>query len=260
MNIKEVSEALGIAESTLKNNYKRTAESLLKKGIILNKKGRGISADYTIEYDMSFKDNRALTIFDENKEIYLQDDMLKMIDWNLLVLVGICLTPLLTFRGSYKDFLNYVGVLPSAANINKLKEVLVEMDADYIGYYPDKTDEQYFTASLYRSVEKKYKVSIIKLRKCKEIQEKYHGRSFIPLLKTWLATEEAVKNQPYTIDDLIELTGLSKSTIVKANRQLRDENVYRSEKDYIPEMKICRGVNTDINGFFDEITTDLPKK
>ncbi len=44
MNIKEVSEALGIAESTLKNNYKRTAESLLKKGIILNKEGRGISA------------------------------------------------------------------------------------------------------------------------------------------------------------------------------------------------------------------------
>ena len=79
-------------------------------------------------------------------------------------------------------------------------------------------------------------------------------------MKTWLATEEAVKNQPYTIDDLIELTGLSKSTIVKANRQLRDENVYRSEKDYIPEMKICRGVNTDINGFFDEIPTDLPKK
>ena len=110
MNIKEVSEALGIAESTLKNNYKRTAESLLKKGIILNKKGRGISADYTIEYDMSFKDNRALTIFDENKEIYLQDDMLKMIDWNLLVLVGVCLTPLLTFRGSYKDFLNYLYI------------------------------------------------------------------------------------------------------------------------------------------------------
>ena len=100
MNIKEVSEALGIAESTLKTHYKRTAESLLKKGIILNKKGRGISADYTIEYDMSFKDNRALTIFDENKEIYLQDDMLKKLD-----LIGVFEVKSAGMRGTYIKFL-----------------------------------------------------------------------------------------------------------------------------------------------------------
>lgn len=251
MTIEELSENVGVSVSTLKNQFNREAEKLAKRGILISKKGRGKSAEYFIEYDELFNDNRALTIFEEDRDIYLADDMLKMLDWNLLVFVGICLTPLLTFRGSYDDFLRYAGLIPSAANIEALKKVLSEMDADYIGYYPDKTDDNYFTASLYRKVEKELKVPITRLRECRRIQMENHSRSFIPILKVWMATEEAIEHQPYTINDLSEMTGLAPSTIKRVNKQLQDADVYISKKDYNPALGISRGVKSEMSGFYE---------
>ena len=249
MTLLELSEAVGVSESTLKNQFNRTKEKLLGRGIIISKTGRGEKAEYFLENDLEFSDNRAITIFEEEKDIFLEDDMLKMMDWNFLIFVGICLTPLLVFRGSYEDFLKYAGIIPSAANIEALKVALKSMDNDLIGYYPDKTDDNYFTASIYRKVEKELKVPIVKLRKCREIQVANNSRSFIPILKTWMATEKAIENQPYTIQDLADMTGLAPSTIKRANKQLKDADVYISKKDYNPALGVSRGVNTTLNGF-----------
>lgn len=253
MTLQELSKTVNISESTLKNQFNRTKENLAKQGVIITKVGRGKNADYLVEYDELFNDNRALTIFEEEKkDIYLEDDMLKMLDWNLLVFVGICLTPLLTFRGSYEDFLKYAGLTPSAANVESLKNTLKEMDADYIGFYPDKTDDNYFTASIYRKVEKELKIPIVKLRKCREIQVNTHSRSFIPILKTWIATEKAIENQPYTIQDLVELTGLSASAVKRTNKLLKDAGVYKSQRDYDPEIGISKGVKSELNVFYNK--------
>ena len=253
MTLTELSKSVGISENTLKNQFNRTKDKLAEKGIIISKVGRGASAVYNIEYDNIFDDNRALTIFEEEKkDIYLEDDMLKMLDWNLLVFFFFCLTPMLTFRGSYEDFLKYAGIIPSTANIKILKDTLKEMDSNYIGFYPDKTDENYFTASLYRKVEKELKVSIVKIRKCREIQISTNSRSFVPILKTWIATEKAIENQPYTIKDLVNMTGLPESTVKRVNKQLKDADVYKSKKDFNPELCLSRGVNTELNGFYSE--------
>ena len=250
MTLSELSKIVGIAEGTLKNQFKREAERLAKKGIFISKTGRGKSVEYFIEYDELFNDNRANTIFEEEKaNIYLMDDMLKMLDWNLLVFLGICLTPLLVFRGSYEDFLTYAGVTPSSANVVLLKEALKEMNDKYIGYYPDKTDDNYFTASIYKTVENELKVPIARIRDCRKIQLDTHSRSFIPILKVWMATEEAIKNQPYTIQDLSDMTGLSPSTVKRVNKQLKDNNIYISKKDYNPSLGVSRGVSTVMNGF-----------
>ena len=251
MTIEELSNNVGISVSTLKNQFNREAKKLAEKGIIISKKGRGEEVEYFIEYDEMFNDNRALTIFEEDRDIYLAENMMKMLDWDLLVFVGICLTPLLTFRGSYEDFLRYAGLIPSAANVLKLKEVLKEMDSSYIGYYPDKTDEDYFTASIYRQVEKELKVPIDRLRECRRIQIDNHSRSFIPILKVWMATEEAIKHQPYTIDDLSEMTNLAPSTIKRVNKQLQNANVYISKKDFNPVLKYSRGVKSEMNAFYE---------
>ena len=50
MTLKELSQRTGHAESTLRTKWNRTKENLAKKGIIIEKKGYGQNADYTLYY------------------------------------------------------------------------------------------------------------------------------------------------------------------------------------------------------------------
>lgn len=254
MTIEELGKTLGISTTTLKDQFPKTKAKLAEKGIIITKTGRGKTANYEIEYNNVFNDERAITIFEEERktDIYLQEDMLRMVDWNLLLFIGVCLTPMLTFRGSYEDFLKYAGFIPSSANIQSLKKALEEMNNDYIGYYPDKTNENYFTASIYRQAEQDLKIPITKLRECKRIQNENHNRSFIPILKVWVATEEAIKNQPYTIQDLSNMTGLSPAAVRRVNNQLKDADIYITKKDYDPIFQYSRGLTATMNGFYSD--------
>ena len=52
MTLQEVAQQLGKSESTIYRNFKRTQETLLKKGIILTRWGPD---DYEIEYEDSDK-------------------------------------------------------------------------------------------------------------------------------------------------------------------------------------------------------------
>ena len=73
MNIEEVSKLLNVSISSLETNFPKTKLKMEKKGIILNKEGRGKNAVYTVEYTNLFNDTRALSIFEENqKEVFLR--------------------------------------------------------------------------------------------------------------------------------------------------------------------------------------------
>ena len=50
MTLKEVAEKLGLSENTIKLHFPRTRDTLLKKGIVLIKEGRGDKAIYKIDY------------------------------------------------------------------------------------------------------------------------------------------------------------------------------------------------------------------
>lgn len=62
MTLQEVAQQLGKSESTIYRNFKRTQETLLKKGIILT---RWDPDDYEIEYE------------DSNKLSYIEDEQRK---------------------------------------------------------------------------------------------------------------------------------------------------------------------------------------
>ena len=62
--------------------------------------------------------------------------------------------------------------------------------------------------------------------------DKHKQRSFIPLLKVWLATEELQKVQPYTVAQLEAMTGLSEYTIRKTNKILQEEEIMSMHKVY----------------------------
>lgn len=156
MTAAEVCEKYGIKESTLKNNFQRTADAILKKHKVkLIKKGRGAKAVYIEVQD----DERALTMFHENREVFfLDEESMNLAIWECNILLAIILCPMLVFRGSYLEMLDYVRVKPTAANLKSLKKTLQSLsDKGWIHYYIDETDNNYFVGALYRAIEQKYR-------------------------------------------------------------------------------------------------------
>lgn len=48
MTLDEFCEKFGYNKSTVQNNFKRTVENMLKKGLLLTREGRGSQADYKV--------------------------------------------------------------------------------------------------------------------------------------------------------------------------------------------------------------------
>ena len=248
MTLQEICDKLDLSESSIKTNFARTQKILLKKNIKLIKNGRGATATYEIEY---LNDNRAMTIYEEVKdEILLSNESMEFPNWEFLVFLAIVTTPMIVFRGSYKEFLEYVQVKVTDSNIKNLKEALEGLaDRDIISYMVDKTDNEYFIAAIYRKVEEDMKIGIGMVKECKRLQEKYHKQSFIPLLKTWLGVQILVENQPFTIKDIINTTGLSEYSVKESHKILKESEIYKSSKAF-KSINCCAGMNTELNGFY----------
>lgn len=250
MTLEELCKELNLSESTVKNNFTRVQKKFQQKNMLITKNGRGSNATYDIEY---LNDNRAMTMFEEDKqEIILSNASLQFINWEFTVFLAIVVTPMLVFRGSYKDFLEYSMIRNTPANIELLKEALTNLaDRDIIMYKVDKTNDDYFVASLYRKIEEDYKINIEMVKECKQLQEKYNKQSFIPLLKVWLAIQ-IVSNQeePYTLTQLCAMTGLSAYTVRESNKILEESQVYKTSKSY-KDFNHCLGKKAELNGFFE---------
>jgi DNA-binding Lrp family transcriptional regulator len=248
MTLQEVCSQLNLSESTVKSQFARTQKRLLDDNIKLIKNGRGASATYEIEY---LTDNRALTIFDEVKDdIILSNESICLPSWEFLVFLAIVTTPMIVFRGSYKDFLNYVQLKPSEANLRDLKDALKTLsDSDVISYVIDKTNEEYFIAGIYRKVEEEAKIGIEMVKECKRLQEINNMKSFIPLIKVWIGTQVLIDKQPYTMNDICRITGLPMSTVRNANRILEGSNIYKRTPAYLNYQQRI-GSYVELNGFY----------
>lgn len=248
MTLREICDKLDLSESSVKTNFTRTQKILLKKNIKLIKNGRGAAATYEIEY---LNDNRAMTIYEELKEdIILSNESMEFPNWEFLVFLAIVTTPMIVFRGSYKEFLQYVQMKDSENNLKNLKEALEGLASrDIIVYMIDKTDEDYFIATIYRKIEEDMKIGIDMVKECKRLQEKYHKQSFIPLLKTWLGVQILIENQPFVIKDIVNITGLSEYAVKESHKILKESEIYKASKAF-KTINCCVGVNAELNGFY----------
>ena len=248
MTLQEVCEKFNISESSVKTNFTRTQKKLLKQNVKLIKVGRGDAATYEIEI---LSDNRAMTLYQEVKEdIVLTNESIEFPNWEFLVFLAIVSTPMVVFSGSYKEFLDYVQVKPTEANITALKEALENLlDKDIINYIIDKTDNNYFIAGIYQKVKEDMKIGVGMVQECKRLQEKYNKKSFVPLLKTWLGVQMLIDNQPFTIKDLMATTGLTEYAVKESHRILKESDIYKTSKAY-KDMHKCIGMNTELNGFY----------
>lgn len=248
MNIKQVCEKFDYSESYVSKNFPKFQKAMLKKGIVVQKIGRGKNAVYQIVEDNS----RAITLYkeDETRTVMLsKDSMQHMINMDFAVFIGIIMTPLQVFRGSYNDFLDYVKINKTEDNRQNLKASLNFLfQNQYIHYAVDKTDKNYFFAGIYRKIEEDVVVSINMIKICKELAIKNHKRSWVPMLKLWLGLKYLyIQNlQPYTIKDLVDLTGLSEYQIRENGKILQNNNAFRTDKVYLNYYR-CLGKKIQLN-------------
>ena len=256
MTLEEVARKYDMEPEILKNQFKRKQAQILKKyGVLITKMGRGDKTVYTEEI---MNDGRALTIYEEKQDsIVIGQDTIRLDNWQFFIFVTIVTTPLKVFRGSYKDFLSYMGTNISEENILTVQLALRALEQrGFIMYVIDKTDNNYFTATLVRKAEVEMQVGIEMIRDCKRIAEANNKRSWIPLFKTWLAIIIAEEHQPFTNKELEQLTGMSEYTIRENKKLLEKSNVFKTRKKYI-DYQTCIGQMVDLNAFYSDKNTYL---
>lgn len=249
MTALEVCEKYKVSESTLKSAFARTQASILKKhGIKIIKEGRGDKAVYR---EVIESDGRAETMFKETESLrntgLIKTD-LSIPNFTFTVFLGLITTPMMVFRGNERDFLKYIEVDVNEKNLQLLNEAFEDLqDNDIITKVDDKsTDEGYFTIILKRKAEVEMKIGISMIRDCKILAEKYHKQDWIPLLKVWVGTELLSKNDTYTRQELMDLTGLTMYQLKTCSSILVNHGVYKTSRAYQGMMN-CIGMRADMN-------------
>lgn len=253
MTVKELSEKYNLSESSIKNNFGRIQKSMLKKyGLILTKTGRGINTDYQVT-DSEGHEGRALAMSQEkSRQVMIAQDSLKTMDFNFVVFLAICMTPMKTFYGSYEGFLEYAELEKSKENLENLKEALNVLSAsDYIYYTIDKTDPNYFNVFIFKKVREDMAISLDMTMRCQKLAKENNKQSWIPLLKTWVGVQYMYDKQPFTMSELCDVTGLSPYQIRESKKILEKDLIFTTSKAYISYDR-CIGSNVDINGICPE--------
>lgn len=251
MTLQEVCEKYGVSESSMTNAFPRTQKSIMKKyDIRINKIGRGKTAFYEEEV---LCDNRALTMYEESKGEMMIDNMsFSLANLDFCCFIAIIMTPMLVFRGSFSDFCKYMEIKDSRENILAIKRALASLEErGFISYNLDRTDKTYFVAALYRKVEEEMKIGIDMIKTCKEIADKNRKRSWVPLLKTWLGIQLIIEGQPFTIETLQDITGLSAYQLKESKKLLEQNDLFKTSRAYAAFNK-CIGSKVELNAFYNK--------
>lgn len=256
MTKQELCKKYNLSDNAVTKNFIRTQQSFLDKyGLKLEKHGRGASADYTVSDIPETLDIRQSIEFiqDAHKDIIMdQQTFTDLIDWNFMVFMGIILCPMTTFRGTYKDFLSYVGIKNiSDNNIAHLHDSLKELaQRDIIMYSIDKTNPEYFWAGIYRKVEAELRIGVDMVQRCMKLQKENNMNSWVPLLKTWLGLQIIsldYKQETFTMLELESITGVNKKMLTKCKQILEKDNLFQTSRAFTSRNN-CIGQNINLNG------------
>ena len=254
MTREELCERFNLSEDAVKNKFGRTQQQMLKKhNLILTKTGRGSKADYQVEISKS-GDRRACTMLQEEKRdvMIAENSFSTLLDFNFMVFLAICTTPMGTFYGSYEEFLDYVELKRSKNNLDNLKEALTMLAAsEYIEYTIDKTNTNYFNAFLFKRTRDTMAISLDMAERCQRLARENEKKSWVPLLKTWIGVQYVYNNQPFTVAELCAITGLSPYQIRESKKILEKDNLFVTSKAYAAYDR-CIGSNVELNGIYKE--------
>lgn len=255
MSLEELCTKYQVSPSSVKSNFNRTQNALLKKyGVQIIKTGRGKTAQY---YETE-TEQRALTLYQEkdNPLFYLDDEIINLDQWELMILIVLLIKPELVYRGNARGLLEYLGKKTSLNNLRAITAALKNLkNKNYILMAEDDEDG-YFILGLKRQVEKKIiDIQLDMVKKCYEIAELNNKREWIPILKVWAAAAYYHQVEPFTTEDIKKLTGLPESAIKTTKRLLSDNNIVLFKKDCVASegTVFCRGTTADINEIYDKV-------
>ena len=248
MTLEELCKKYGYSESTVKKKWKNIQNTIYTKtGVTIKKEGRGDSAEYI---EIISEDNRALVMFEETKDSVIMDkSAFSFGNLEFICFLGIILTPLMVFRGTYLELSRYLGFDKNdVESIKQAMMVLQEKNIVYIYNDNSVSDRELVTITLVGKAEDEMKIGIEMVQICKQLAEKNNKHSWVPLLKTWLGMQILSEDQPFTLKQFEELTGLSAYQIRESKKILESNNIFKTTKAYKAFQK-CVGQNVDLNGF-----------
>lgn len=226
MTIQQVSEKFGYSESSIRTRFARTAAAIKKKyGVDLVRCKKGKEIFYQIS------DNRAISMYKESeKSLIIDEEALRLANYEFLIMLGIVATPQRVFRGTREDFIKYLELPANNKYIQILNSALNSLvDRGYIDF---NEDMDYIIVYIKRVMERRLEFNVKLLQECKSIVEKQHrNKTKLPqLIKVWLAFQIFYDQQGlFKYDDIVEITGLSKTQIMKAKKILQENNILKTE-------------------------------
>lgn len=270
MTRQELCKKYDLTEATVLKNFKRAQETMRKKyGVELIKTGRGDNVNYEVTIGEAIKDmKQAIEFIEKAHQDILMDRTLftDLIDWNFMVFMGIILCPMHVFRGTYEDFLHYVGIKNiNDTNITQLKSVITQLCDKGIIYCNIDTssiNRTVITMNIISKVEDELCIGIDMIKRCMRLQQENRMNSWVPLLKTWIGLQilvlekdpfshEAAKPHEHgyniiTFKELEAVTGMNRKMLTKCRNILEQDNLFQMSKAY--ENRHCIGQRIDLNG------------
>lgn len=242
---------------SLKDHWGKYQKKVKEKhGVQLFKTGRGETTQYFIvQGEETYK---SIEVIKDIHQTVVMDQQVftDLIDWDFMVFIGIITCPFMSFRGNYRQFLDYVGIKrKDADNIKRLKDTFSKLEQQgYIYFVKDNsTDEDYFGLFIKRKVETEMKIGIDMIQRCIKLQKQNNMKSWTPLLKVWLGLQLLVdqninKNEStlFTLEELIKITGVNRNMVIKCKNVLEKDNLFQTSKAY--QNYSCLGQTIDLNG------------
>ena len=249
----QIAEMYDVSVSSIKTQFPRTCANLMqKKGVCIQKEGRGAKAMYRILNFEHADPDRAVSLYKSlEKNSFDAPIAAGLLDMPFLVFIGIVSSPNKVFRGNYAQFLEYLELPVTEDNINVIRNTLAYLvEQGYLMFQEDPSDNSYFMASVLRITEIQMQLEInavLYFRNCVADTRK----SWIPLMKTYIAV--SYLQQPCTITDLMGATGLSEYKVRDCLDILSKKKVIMKEK--VVKFKDgnfrCYGQDIDVNAFWD---------
>ena len=248
MTLEQLCTTYGYSEKSIKSNFRRTAQSFKRKyGLDLIK----CTSYKGVYYQISSP--RALTMYEEIKnEVYIPIESIKMDDLACFVLVGVAATPQGVFRGTRKDFLDYIGLSHSKKNVELLDQVLNRITNVQQWPLIYQEDGDFIIIYIQREFEKQRIINIKMLRECQEMARKYNKQSMkiIQLFKVWQAyrINEQKGIKPLTDKILQQYIDLSQKQISDIRKILEAEDLINTIR--VGTAKRCYGHDYSTSAYY----------
>lgn len=159
---------------------------------------------------------------------HLSLDSLKFLQFEQVVLLGVLFTPVMSFRGTYKDFLEYIGIEVRDENIAKLKDALDFLSKENIFGIIKYDRTGTFIVGIHEDYDEQIGLTTERIRESKRIalENNLKGyKGWNDVLRVWMAIE--VLSQGYSGADIYitnkiikDMTGLDEKRITQIKKAL----------------------------------------